>query len=147
MLSFCHDILSIKCFIRNKTGLSYWELGLLAWLLTKLFFFRQLCLWFASLWIALPFVSDARQTISGLKLLIILLLALHCSGSNQSILSAWNFNQNNEYKPLNTMEYYSANKEWNNAICSNSDGPRNYHTKWSQKEKDKYHMIELIREI
>ena len=25
----------------------------------------------------------------------------------------------------------SHNKEWNNAICSNIDGPRNYHTKWN----------------
>ena len=23
-------------------------------------------------------------------------------------------------------------KEWNNAICSNMDGPRDYHTKWIQ---------------
>ena len=30
-----------------------------------------------------------------------------------------------------TMEYYSAiKKEWNNTICSNMDGPRDYHTKW-----------------
>ena len=37
-----------------------------------------------------------------------------------------------------------ANKKWNNAICSNMDRPTNYHTsKWSQKEKDKYHMILL----
>ena len=39
-------------------------------------------------------------------------------------------------------------KEWNNAIFSNMDGPRDYHTKWSkpvsQTEKDKYHMILLI---
>ena len=35
-------------------------------------------------------------------------------------------------------------KEWNNAICSNMDGPRDYHTKWSKPEKDKYHMILLI---
>ena len=35
----------------------------------------------------------------------------------------------------NTMEYYSAiKKEWNNAICSNIDGPINYHTKWSKSE-------------
>ena len=34
-----------------------------------------------------------------------------------------------------TMEYYSANKkEWNNAICSNIDGPRDYHTKWSESK-------------
>ena len=32
-----------------------------------------------------------------------------------------------------TMEYYSANKkEWNNAIYSNIDGPRDDHTKWSK---------------
>ena len=38
-----------------------------------------------------------------------------------------------------TMEYYSAiKKQWNNAICSNMDGPRDYHTKWSTSEKDKY---------
>ena len=26
----------------------------------------------------------------------------------------------------------SHKKEWNNAICSNMDGPRGYHTKWSK---------------
>ena len=31
------------------------------------------------------------------------------------------------------MEYYSAIK--NNAICSNMDGPRDYHTKQSQSER------------
>ena len=42
------------------------------------------------------------------------------------------------------MEYYLAiKKEWNNAICSNMDGPRDYHTKWSKTEKDKY-IIPLI---
>ena len=36
------------------------------------------------------------------------------------------------------MEYYSAiKKEWNNAICSNMDGPRGYHTKWSKSEKER----------
>ena len=43
-----------------------------------------------------------------------------------------------------TMEYYSAiKKEQNNAICSNMDGPRDYHTKRSNSDKDKY-MISLI---
>ena len=42
------------------------------------------------------------------------------------------------------MEYYSAIKEGNNAICSNVDGPGNDHTKWSKSEKDKYHMILFI---
>ena len=36
-----------------------------------------------------------------------------------------------------TMEYYSAiRKEWNNAICSNMDGTRDYHTEWSKSEKE-----------
>ena len=27
-------------------------------------------------------------------------------------------------------------KGWNNAICSNMDGPRDYHTKWSKSDKE-----------
>ena len=43
-----------------------------------------------------------------------------------------------------TMEYYSTiKKEWNNAICSNMDGPRDYHTKWSKSDRER-HMISLI---
>ena len=38
-------------------------------------------------------------------------------------------------------------KEWNNAISSKMDGPRDYHTKWSKSEKYKYHMISLIWRI
>ena len=29
----------------------------------------------------------------------------------------------------------SHEKEWNNAICSNMDGPRDYHTKWSKSHR------------
>ena len=37
-----------------------------------------------------------------------------------------------------TVEYYSAiKKEWNNVICSNMDGPRDYHTKWSQSDRER----------
>ena len=44
-----------------------------------------------------------------------------------------------------TMEYYSAiKKKWNNAICSNRNGVRDYHTKWSKSEKDKHHVIPLM---
>ena len=50
-----------------------------------------------------------------------------------------------------TMEYYSAVKiEWNNAICSNTDGPRSYHTKWSKSDGERQisyditHMWNLI---
>ena len=28
-------------------------------------------------------------------------------------------------------------KEWNNAICSHMDGPRDYHTKWSKSERER----------
>ena len=31
----------------------------------------------------------------------------------------------------------SHKKEWNNAICSNMDGTREYHTKWSKSEREK----------
>ena len=38
---------------------------------------------------------------------------------------------------IHVMEYYSAIKEeWNNAICSNMDGPRDDHTKWSKSERE-----------
>ena len=35
----------------------------------------------------------------------------------------------------------SHKKEQNKAICSNMDGPKDYHTKWSKSDKDKYHII------
>ena len=39
----------------------------------------------------------------------------------------------------------SYKKEWNNAICSNIDEPRDYETKWNKSaEKDKYYMRSLI---
>ena len=38
----------------------------------------------------------------------------------------------------------SHKNEWNDDIASNMDGPRDYHTKWSKSDKDKYHMIALI---
>ena len=37
-----------------------------------------------------------------------------------------------------TMEYYPViKKEQNNAICSNMETTRDYHSRWSQKEKGK----------
>ena len=38
----------------------------------------------------------------------------------------------------------SHKKEWNNAICNNPNGPRDYHAKWNKSEKDKCRMISLI---
>ena len=31
----------------------------------------------------------------------------------------------------------SHKKEWNNVTCSNMDGPRDYHTKWSKSERER----------
>ena len=37
-------------------------------------------------------------------------------------------------------------KEWNNAICSNMDRPRDYHPKWSKSDRERQisYMISLI---
>ena len=45
-----------------------------------------------------------------------------------------------------TMEYYSAIKKWNNAICSNMNEPRDDQTKQSQsvKREDKFHVTLLL---
>ena len=32
----------------------------------------------------------------------------------------------------------SHKKEWNNAICSDMDGPGDCHTEWRESDKDKY---------
>ena len=32
---------------------------------------------------------------------------------------------------------FSHKKEWNNAICNNMDGPRDYHTKWSKSDRER----------
>ena len=42
------------------------------------------------------------------------------------------------------MEYYSAIKEqWNNAICSNMDGPRDYHAKWSKSDGERQILYDV----
>ena len=48
---------------------------------------------------------------------------------------------------INNGRLFSHKKEWNLAICDNMDGPRGYYPKWDKSEKEKYHMISLIREI
>ena len=41
-----------------------------------------------------------------------------------------------------TMEYYSAIKRWNFAICDDMDGPWGFYAKWaSHMKKDKYCKI------
>ena len=49
--------------------------------------------------------------------------------------------------PISNEILLSHKKEWNHVICSNTEGPRDYHTNWSKAEKDKYHMISVIWEI
>ena len=53
-----------------------------------------------------------------------------------------------------TIKYYSAIKKrtislflQNNTICSNMNGPRDFHTEQEELEKDKYHMLSLISAI
>ena len=44
-----------------------------------------------------------------------------------------------------TQEYYSSHKkEWNHAICSNMDGPRDYHTKQSKSERERQILYDII---
>ena len=38
----------------------------------------------------------------------------------------------------------SHEKEWNNAICSNMDGPRDYHTTWSKSDREKQILHNII---
>ena len=47
-----------------------------------------------------------------------------------------------------TMEHYSAikNKE-KNAIYSNMNGHRDYHTKWSNSEREKYRVGQKVCQI
>ena len=39
---------------------------------------------------------------------------------------------------------YSHKKEGNNAICSNIDGPRDYHTEWSKSERERQIPYDII---
>ena len=47
-----------------------------------------------------------------------------------------------------TMEYYSVIKKWNNAICNNKDGPRDFHTEWSKSDREgEIYNIPYIRNL
>ena len=46
-----------------------------------------------------------------------------------------------------TMKCYSTIKKNDNIIYSIMDGCRDYHTKWSKRDKDRYHIIALISGI
>ena len=38
----------------------------------------------------------------------------------------------------------SHKKEWNNAICSNVDGPRDCHTEWNKSDKERQISYDTI---
>ena len=38
----------------------------------------------------------------------------------------------------------SHKKEWNNAICSNMDWSRDYHTKWNKSDREKQISYDII---
>ena len=37
---------------------------------------------------------------------------------------------------INNGILFKHKKEWNNAICNNMDGPRDYHAKWSKSKRE-----------
>ena len=42
------------------------------------------------------------------------------------------------------MDNYSSKNKWNNAIYSNMDGPRVYHTEWSKSDRERQILYEII---
>ena len=42
------------------------------------------------------------------------------------------------------MEYYCHKKEWNDAICSNIDGPRDYHTEWGKSDRERKIAYDIL---
>ena len=38
----------------------------------------------------------------------------------------------------------SHKKEWNNVICSNMDGPTDYHTKWSKPDRETQISYDIV---
>ena len=49
---------------------------------------------------------------------------------------------------IDMVEYYLAiKKEWNSAVCSNMNGPRERYTEWSNSENEEYRMTFLICRI
>ena len=57
-----------------------------------------------------------------------------CSTTEEWIKKTWY---------IYTIEYYSV-IEWSDAICSNMNGPRDYHTKWKKPDIEKQHVASFI---
>ena len=43
-----------------------------------------------------------------------------------------------------SLDTFSHKKEWNNAICSNMDGPRDYPTKWSKPDSLRHISYDIV---
>ena len=39
---------------------------------------------------------------------------------------------------------YGHKKDWNNTICSNMDGPRDYNTKWSKPDRERQISYDIV---
>ena len=56
-------------------------------------------------------------------------------------IKAKDHNFDDQQRPENlVLQSIKEKKEWNNAICSDMDGPRDWHTEWSQKEEIFYNI-------
>ena len=64
------------------------------------------------------------------------LIFLQSKGLKVHICDGILLSHKKEWWHIYTMEYYSAIKEWNNAICSNVDGPRGHPSKWSKSDRE-----------
>ena len=44
-------------------------------------------------------------------------------------------------------DYLCHRKEWNNAICSNMDRPRDFHTKWSKPYRERQISYDVALDV
>ena len=80
------------------------------------------------------------------------------TNSTPGHISGQNYNSKDTYTLIFTATLFTISQAWKQpkspsvdewiqmdaAICSNMDGPRDYHTKWAKSEKHKYYMVSLI---
>ena len=64
-------------------------------------------------------------------------------------IKAKDHNFDDQQRPENlVLQSIKEKKEWNNAICSDMDGPRDWHTEWSQKRNNiSYHLFVKSKKI
>ena len=62
--------------------------------------------------------------------------------TTQMSMDKWMDKENVVY--LHNGILLSHKKEWNNAICSNMDRHRDYHTKWSKSERERQIPCDIL---